>query len=431
MSYQIYFDDMIASDSEVDYTIFSNPVLKMAYGQAGSFEFTINPRHPMYEAPMIKKTEVRVYLDSKSTVPKWCGFVDDIKYDFMMNKKVSCIGDLALLSETVCRQKSHMNGITATELLNEYIANHNEQIHDERKQFVSGGSSESIALYCYTNYNTTAQEIKTDILDDLGGVLLIEYDVVNGKLKKKIRHTTRLMGNSTQEIWFGENLLDLAIGIEACDICTAIIPLGATLDESKRTQDYVEGLEEYLTIKSQNNGIDYLYNEQAINTYGWHWKTVRWENVTKATTLKRKGQNYLTSYQFSNMVITAKAIDMGITDEEMDILDDRYPVYVHAPYHGLDASFQITERVYYLEEPENNTITCGHSAVPTLTDMVNGRTSTNYIRTTTSGEQFYPVPVPGDQQETRQNSVTLEDGILTINDSTASPSMSDDGILTI
>lgn len=430
MGYKICFGSDVVSDSEMDYTIFSNPRLRIIEGEAGEFEFTMHPRHPAYNLPQIHKTEVRVYLKSENEVPTWCGFVEDIQYDFLMNKKVTVVGDLALLSQTVCRQKSHMNGITTNELMAEYVANHNEQIHEDNKKFVSGGSDENVALYCYVNYNTTAQELKTDILEDLGGILRVEYSMNGNKLVKTLKHYIRMQGGKEQEIWFGENLLDLAIGIEAGDICTAIIPLGAMLAEDKRTADAVEGLEEYLTIKSQNNGVDYLYSEQAVNTYGWHWKTVKWDKVTKATTLKKRGQNYLTSYQFSNMVITARAMDMGITQEEMDLLDDKYPVKVHSPYHGLDANFRITEREYFLEEPEKNTVTCGHSAIPKITDIVNGRTSTNYIRTTTSGEQFYPTPVPGDQEETAKNRLTLTDGILTITELKNKPTLTD-GILTI
>lgn len=64
---------------------------------------------------------------------------------------------------------------------------------------------------------------------------------------------------SNQVIRFGENLLDLKKYSKAEDIKTAIIPLGAVVDNKN------------VDIKAANghDGTDYVYNQEAVNLYGW------------------------------------------------------------------------------------------------------------------------------------------------------------------
>lgn len=44
----------------------------------------------------------------------------------------------------------------------------------------------------------------------------------------------------------------------ASDIVTAVIPLGARLEDVTE----VEGLDAYLTIKDVNGGVDYVYSQE-------------------------------------------------------------------------------------------------------------------------------------------------------------------------
>lgn len=68
---------------------------------------------------------------------------------------------------------------------------------------------------------------------------------------------------SSQPIEFGENLLDFTRTNKLDDIATAIIPLGAEKDNK------ASGEKTRLTISEVNDGIDYVYSQEAVDLYGW------------------------------------------------------------------------------------------------------------------------------------------------------------------
>lgn len=208
------------------------------------------------------------------------------------------------------------------------------------------------SLYKYTNWETTMEVIKTDLLDTYGGHLRIRK--VNG-----IRYLDYLKdypNTNTQVIKFGENLLDFTKDIDATDIATAVIPLGARLEESS-----IQGLEERLTIKSVNNDIDFVCSDSAVNTYGWVYRTVIFDEVNVPANLKRKGEEYLADVQFENIALTVNAIDLhmlNVNVERIKMLDE---IRVVSEPNGLDRFFPVTQMTIDLDKPSNNTITLGQS----------------------------------------------------------------------
>lgn len=209
------------------------------------------------------------------------------------------------------------------------------------------------SLYKYTNWESTLKVIKTDLLDTYGGHLRIRK--VNG-----IRYLDYLAdypNTNTQVIEFGQNLLDFTKNLNATDIATAVIPLGAKLEKSS-----IQGLEERLTIKSVNNGVDFIASESAVNTYGYIYKTVTFDNVNVPANLLKKGQEYLQSIQFENMTLTVKAVDLHMLDvsiERIKMLDE---IRVISAPNGLDRFFPVTKMSIQIDKPSNNTITLGQSA---------------------------------------------------------------------
>ena len=208
------------------------------------------------------------------------------------------------------------------------------------------------SLYKYTNWESTLEVIKTDLLDTYGGHLRIRK--VNG-----IRYLDYLKdypNTNTQVIEFGKNLLDFTKNLDATEIATAVIPLGAKLDESS-----IQGLEERLTIKSVNNDVDFIYSESAVNTYGWIYKTVTFDDVNVPANLLRKGQEYLADIQFENVSLEVQAVDLNMLDvsiERIKMLDE---IRVISEPNGLDRLFPVTKMTIYLDTPSNNTITLGQS----------------------------------------------------------------------
>ena len=109
-----------------------------------------------------------------------------------------------------------------------------------------------------------------------------------------------------QPIEFGENLLDYACNTSGVELVTAIIPLGARLDESP-----IEGLDAYTDITSVNEGRDYVYLQEAVSRFGWVKKVVHWDDVTEPANLKKKGEEYLKENQYELLSLDVKRRGYG------------------------------------------------------------------------------------------------------------------------
>ena len=206
------------------------------------------------------------------------------------------------------------------------IQAHNEQVTED-KRFEVGivtVTDPNDSLYRYTNYNSTMKELKEDLVDDLGGYLRVRNHLGH----KYLDYVTDFGNTCTQVIEFGENLLDFTQNFDATNIATAIIPLGAKLETSQFT-----AIDERQTIKEVNDGKDYVYSEDAVKQYGWIFKTMTWDAVNNPKILMSKGKKYLTDTQFENVTIEAKAIDLHLTDAEIEQFLPSCFVRCHVSYY--------------------------------------------------------------------------------------------------
>lgn len=348
--YTVKLDDKKIYDARIDDLKLIEPVIELEENNAGSFSFTIQNNHPSYNDIKRRKSIIKVYEDDEII---FAGMVYEIEEDFYKNKKVYCEGELSYLNDTIQRPAEY-HDMTVRGLLETYIENHNAQVEPE-KQFKLGMvtvKDPNDSIYCYTNMETTLSCIKDDLLDDLGGILRVRY--MNNE--KYIDYITEDDVRTNQQvIRLGENLINYTSNISSLDIATAIIPLGNRLEKSP-----IEALDMRLDIKSVNNNLDYVSDSIAVSNFGWIYKTVVWDDVTDANTLKSKGEKYLTDSQFDNLVIEVNALDMHLIDNnEMSIrLSDKIRI-VSKP-HGLkDKYFRLTKQTINLNNPENNTITLG------------------------------------------------------------------------
>lgn len=323
--YRAYCDNALMYDSRIEELALINPVLNLEENKAGSFSFMINQEHPFYDKIQKRKSIIDVYQDADLLFSGTC--IDDGK-DFYNQKNIFCEGELSFLNDSIQRPARYQ-GITVRGLLEAYIANHNAQV-EEAKRFTVGVvtvTDPNDSLYCYTNMESTMKALKEDLVDDLGGFFRTRHE--NGV--KYIDYLADSPNTNSQVIKIGRNLMDFTTNTDSSEIATAIIPLGAKLEEST-----VEGLETRLTIESVNNGLDYVYSQEAVDTYGWIFKTVPWDDVTTPEALKRKGEQYLSDIQFENMVIQAKAVDLHLTDSEIERFKISDNIRVLSAPHGLD-----------------------------------------------------------------------------------------------
>ena len=333
--------------------------MTLELNNAGSFEFTIISSHPAISQIRKMKSQISVYHGDEEI---FCGRVIEVKEDFYKRQKIFCEGELAYLNDSVQRPKKYQR-MTVRGYLESLLSVHNAQVEDSKKFQVGAVTvtDPNDSIYRYTNWEKTMDVIKSDLIKSLGGYLFVRKE--NGI--RYIDYLAELPTKSTQTVEFGKNLLDFTKNFDVTDLATAIIPLGAKINSSD-TSDNPSVLEERLTIKDINNGNDFLFNQEAVNNYGWIFKTVIWDNVNTTTALKRKGEQYLASAQFENMTIEAKAIDMNFVDGSERLKLGELIRVVSVP-HGLDKFFPLSKMTILLDKISQNTITLGLEVKTSLT----------------------------------------------------------------
>lgn len=354
--YRILADGQLFCSSKIEELAVINPVIDMEVNKAGTFKFIVPPTHPYYDNIERKMTLIDVYRDDE-TEPLFEGICASVEVDFFKQKSITCEGELTFLNDSTLRP-SHKVGLTSRHLLEAYINEHNSLVEAQKRFTVGQVTARDTNDYitCFTNYQSTMTEIKEDLVDDIGGFLRTRH--VNGV--RYLDYLAESPRTSNQVIRLGENLLDLVQSIDTEDLATVIIPLGATLD----TQT-IEGLDERLTIKTaptdsmHPSGKDYVYSSDAVNSFGWIEKVVEWDDVTTVSALVEKGKKYLQETQWENLVITASAIDLGLTSDEFNKFRLLDTIRVVSTPHGLDRYFMLSKITINLNNPENDSITLG------------------------------------------------------------------------
>lgn len=360
--YKVLLDDTLMCDSRVEELALINPVAKLEENKAGSFSFVIPPGHPYYDSINKRKSIISVYIDDEAE-PTFSGMCIEVKKDFYNQKTIYCEGELSFLNDSIQRPRRYQ-GYTVRGLLEAYITNHNLQV-EESKRFTVGivtvqDSNDYIS--CYTNMESTMKAIKEDLVDDLGGIIRIRHE---GGVRY-IDYLAESQNTNSQAIRLGENLLDFTSNIDSTDIATAIIPLGAKLEEST-----VEGLETRLTIESANDGLDYIHNADAVAAYGWIYKTITFDDVTTQKALMKKGVQYLIESQFENVVIEAKVADLHFADKTIERFKISDQCRVESTPHGMNKLFRLTKQTLNLNSPEKDKFTLGKSEKATLSAKSN------------------------------------------------------------
>lgn len=352
--YRVYCNDSPLYDLRDEDLVLISPIVKIGENTAGSFEFSILPKHPHYEE-VNELTSVITAYDGDEEI--FCGRVVEITKDLYNRKKVICEGELAYFNDSIQRPAKYQ-GLTVRGYLETLVNIHNQQVKNQGidKTFKVGAvtvQDNNDYVYKYTNWESTLEVIKTDLLNTYGGYLRIRKE--NGV--RYIDYLADYPNTNTQVIEFGSNLLDFTHDMVASDIVTAVIPLGARLEDVTE----VEGLDAYLTIKDVNGGVDYVYSQEAVKSYGWIFKTVKWDDVHVADNLLRKGKEYLSDIQFAQITLTVSAVDLHMLHVDMERIKVLDEIRVTSSPNGLDRFFPVSEMTIYLDKPSNNKLSLGTS----------------------------------------------------------------------
>lgn len=433
--YQIKCDDYILFDLRDEEYIVGNPKLKLETNKVGELTFTIYDDHPHFKDIKKLKSIIRVYQFRKGVSIDgrliFKGRVIEDTQDFDNAKVVECESKLAMLLDSQTPPFDLKEGVLTVggqtvagvngspqSLFKWVIEQHNEQV-EEWQRFeldettvtntykIDGEDfTKTVPKYCTvvdkndnivrsnTNYDSTFNTVQSKFIDLLGGYINVKYDVEkDGKLVDYIEYVHDFTDTATQQIEFGENLLDISQVVSGADVATVLIPLGKSESESALTiAEIADGA--YNDTGDLASGGDivksgdriysktFVYGDDAkgIDGYGKIVKVVNFDDVTDTANLFKKAiATLINESVYLGATITLKAVDLAIVDKDIESFywQDKIRVFsrphnIHAENNeNAGATYLLAKIEMDLLEPQNTEIVL-NKTWRTLTDVALG-----------------------------------------------------------
>jgi hypothetical protein len=290
---------------------------------------------------------------------------------FYNDKTFTCEGELSFFLDSVQRPYSFSG--SPADLFTQFVNNHNAQV-DEDKQFIIGQitvvDDNDYITRSNSGYEDTLTNINNKLINTLGGYIHISR---NTDGKPVINWFADYPYQSGQVIEFGENLLDFKKENNGEEIATALIPLGAKIENEDSER------EERVTITDINGGLDYVFNQTAVNAYGWIFKVETWDDVTLPENLLKKANARLNEIINQNITIELTAVDLSLMDQSIDSFTIGDYIQIMSLPHNIDDRLLLKKQSIDLLKPENDKITLGYT-YSTFTDTtLSNKESTSTI----------------------------------------------------
>lgn len=367
--YQLNFEGFTLYDPRMEELTLRDVSVHLAVDEAGSLSFTIDHDHPFVGQLTRLKGRLELLADG---LPIFRGRILSDVQNFDLSRTVEAEGQLACLNDSIVppfdfpadyeddQDYEAADNVVAF-FLGKLLEAHNAQVTEEQQiklgQVTVSDPNNYIAR-SNTDYATTWATI-TDKLSGsaLGGHLLVRYEEDGTYLDYLADYPL----SNVQGITFAENLLELTDEIDATDVYTAVLPTGAEgltiegLSGGELTEDLV-----------QDGAV--IYSKAGVARFGRIVSVQTWDDVTEAANLRTKAMALLAqSGVLPLRTISATAVDLHCTDEDIAALRvGRYTRVTSAP-HGLDVRYVLTELDPDILDPGNTRITLGAS-VQTMTD---------------------------------------------------------------
>lgn len=345
----------------------------LAVDEAGSMTFTMPPNHPHIND--IAKLAGRLELTSDG-LPLWRGRILSDTVDFNGARTIEAEGQLACLNDSIvppfdfpadydgdADYKAADNVVAFW--LGKLIDSHNAQVSAEQQirlgDVTVTDPNHYIARSC-EDYQTTWACITSRLRDSsLGGHFMARYESDGTYLDYLADYPL----TNTQSVQFAENLLDLSDDLDAADVYTAILPVGA----EKLT---ISGLADGAVTDDLVKEGGVIYSKAAVAKYGRITSVQKWDDVTEAENLRSKAAALLAQDGILlTRTISVTAVDLHCTDADIaELRVGRYTPVISTP-HGLNVRYAITELDLDIQDPGNTRITFG-AAIKTQTDRVQG-----------------------------------------------------------
>lgn len=359
-----------------------NPELDLQTGYAGELTLKVPALNPLYNDIHNRKSMISVYRDKTEI---FYGEVRTREKDRFKNQPIKATGALSFLADTILPQQE-WHDMSPREMLDAWLQLHNNQVEDRKKIYIGVVTihDSNDSLYRITDRENTLEAIREKLVDRLGGYLRLRHE--EDKLYLDWINIQEYGKYCEQPIQFGENLLDYSETMTADDVITALIPLGAAIEqETDENASEFERLEKNVDITSVNDGKDYIYSKEAVESFGWVWKTEKWDDVATPANLLKKATEYLTTQQYENLVISLTAVDLSLFGQNYDSFDIGDRVLCNAIPYGMKKVLPVMEMKIPLQQPDQAQLTLGENLQQSFTDQTTGTFTQIRQETTEAG----------------------------------------------
>lgn len=359
-----------------------NPELDLQTGYAGELTLKVPPLNPLYGEIHNRKSMVSVY---RGNTEIFYGEVRTREKDRFKNQPVKATGALSFLADSILPQQE-WHDISPRDLLDAWLQLHNNQVEDRKKIYTGVVTihDRNDSLYRITDRENTLEAIRDKLVDRLGGYLRLRHE--NDKLYLDWLTIQEYGKYCEQPIQFGENLMDYSETMTADDVITALIPLGAAIEqETDENASEFERLEKNVDITSVNDGKDYIYSKEAVENFGWVWRTEKWDDVSVPANLLKKATEFLTSNQYESLVISLTAVDLSLFGQDYDSFDIGDRVLCNAIPYGMKKVLPVMEMKIPLQQPDQAQLTLGENLQQSFTDQTSGTFTQIRQETTDAG----------------------------------------------
>lgn len=318
-----------------------SPKLHLEIGQAGSLDFTLLPCNALYDAVHKMRSILTVEQDGEEIFR--CRAKEE-STDFYGQKQIYCEGDLCFLLDSL-QAPFEFEG-TPAQLFVTLLDAHNAQM-EESKRFavgdVSGLDDTTTIKIASTSYADTMSTMQSALLEVYGGYLRTRKagGVYYLDYLKKYGRTCQ------QKIKLGVNMLDMEKQIDSSEVCTVLVPLGATAKNGGA-----------LTVAEVNGGSIFVEDADLIAKYGRIAKSYTWDKVTDPAQLLTLAQQYLQQMAMAE-TLTIRAVDMYLIDGSTDKIRLGDSVQLESRAHGLDRESICTAMEIDLENGDQSEYTFG------------------------------------------------------------------------
>lgn len=359
-----------------------NPELNLQTGYAGELTLKVPPLNPLYGEIHNRKSMVSVY---RGNTEIFYGEVRTREKDRFKNQPVKATGALSFLADSILPQQE-WHDISPRDLLDAWLQLHNNQVEDRKKIYTGVVTihDSNDSLYRITDRENTLEAIRDKLVDRLGGYLRLRHE--NDKLYLDWLTIQEYGKYCEQPIQFGENLMDYSETMTADDVITALIPLGAAIEqETDENASEFERLEKNVDITSVNDGKDYIYSKEAVENFGWVWRTEKWDDVSVPANLLKKATEFLTSNQYESLVISLTAVDLSLFGQDYDSFDIGDRVLCNAIPYGMKKVLPVMEMKIPLQQSDQAQLTLGENLQQSFTDQTSGTFTQIRQETTDAG----------------------------------------------